>query len=473
MEIINNALELMNLLKQEFKGHIRNVELIMPITHQPETSIRGILYGKEFEIKTDFSASKPEISSISYARFVNDMLTNFLNKAIDSEPLYSYEAQVSKNLIFSSCWNSKKLLEALKNGNLDDLTFRKIALADFNSNVKILSFSSNYEKNNDLTQNDFDPISSFEAFDLFFSDEANQKINIISFEPNSDKTTYTTDEFEMLKRAKKVVELKYTEQYNKPHFYVINSSLYTLNIDSKSEKTIRKISDLEFTEGIFMYHKIINVYYDKSDNNSAGMITRDLHSDDTLKLKQQIQNIKALKTTNSPNVKTAQAIQLRQPYEMADNEIKIYKVPESNGPASYSKDYYMKNLDLPTPNSIIQKLDHPVNLSYPRMLKINSKTGFDYYIFNSDSFGNDDYIRKIEKLQLTKDGGDALVSFYLKPLSTDINSNVITKEINDSYYINYFLQMIKKENFTFIDSLGAEVKKEVPIKNNQSNKEKI
>jgi hypothetical protein len=203
------------------------------------------------------------------------------------------------------------------------------------------------------------------------------------------------------------------------------------------------------------------------------MITSELHSDDTLKLKQQIQNINALKTTNSPNVKTAQAIQLRHPYEMADNEIKIYKVPESNGPASYSKDYYMKNLDLPTPNSIIQKLDHPVNLSYPRMLKINSKTGFDYYIFNSDSFGNDDYIRKIEKLQLTKDGGDALVSFYLKPLSTDINSNVITKEINDSYYINYFLQMIKKENFTLIDSLGAEVKKEVPIKNNQSNKEKI
>ena len=68
---------------------------------------------------------------------------------------------------------------------------------------------------------------------------------------------------------------------------------------------------------------------------------------------------------------------------------------------------------------------------------------------------NKNYIRKIDKIKLIKDGFDITFAALLKPLPNDNEVNVITKKIDDSYYLYNLLQIFKQEKFMLIDSIEA------------------
>ena len=281
-----------------------------------------------------------------------------------------------------------------------------------------------------------------------------EEINSISFESNSDKSAYTLSEFEMLKKNNKVFNINYSQQVTRPKLYMIDSSLYTPVKDNSDGIIFRKVTDLEFNE---TYSNVQDFFiYCQADlgKKYPGVIESELESREIPNLSQQIQNIGTLSAKiNTPNPEIIPLIQFRQQYEMITKSgTKVFKVPESNRPVSYPESNYNEYRVKFIKNGREQPYSN--NYNFP-IIKFSSEIGTDYYLVDKNPKTNKNYIRKIDKIKLIKDGFDITFAALLKPLPNDNEVNVITKKIDDSYYLYNLLQIFKQEKFMLIDSIEA------------------
>lgn len=469
MEKALDAQKLMNLLEQKFKRQIRNLEL----TESNKLAlITGLLFEKEFKISADFETVKPEIISISNTRIVNDALKNFITETLGDKPLYYCNAKTGKNVLFTACWNSKKILKAQEDKILDDIAFQNLALSDYKPETKILSFVRVQENANKKNSGFFIRENYFD--DLNFHRNDKEKVKILSFTPNSDRNFYTNAEFEKMKQEKKAVKIKYAVSFNRPQFFAVDSSLYILDKESQnSNPTLKKVTDVEFAEPIVMNYNNIYIYC-KSEDGSLKILERELFTNESSILKEQLRKNNAFDLKiNTPTPETLLEIKQRQIYELNENkETKTFQAPQGEGFLSYSNDYFKQNYQVLNKNNIIQRLHHSSNLNFPNMIRYNSKSGPDYYLYFPINNKNDSF-RKIDKIQINKTYGNALATFFLKPFPTEKNAPIINKIIEDVYYVNYFLQILKNEKFVLIESSENSIKKESSTKKNQSTQEKI